>query len=60
MVGIFVHLRRKKLDSLIRETIEGLKKEGVDIDEVFLKLEYLNDVQKRIAAELGNAVFTIN
>lgn len=60
LVGIFVHLRRKKLDSLIRETIEGLKKEGVDIDEVFLKLEYLNDVQKRIAAELGNAVFTIN
>lgn len=59
LVSVFVHLRRKKLDNLIEAKIESLKNPDVDTENTLLYIEFLKSVQKRIAIELGNAVFTI-
>lgn len=59
LISVFVHLRRKKLDNLITNAIESLKQPEIDIDNTLLYIEFLKSVQKRIATELGNAVFSI-
>jgi DNA primase len=57
LVSIFVHLRRKKLDNLIRAAIEKLKDDTENTDEAMMYIEYLSSVKMRIAQELGGAVF---
>jgi DNA primase len=57
LVSIFVHLRRKKLDNMIRQAIDKLKDEAENAEEAMLLIEYLNTVKMRIAQEVGGAVF---
>lgn len=55
LIAIFVHLRRKKLDNLIRVNKEMLQNEGVDIDEQMMKIMYLEEIKTRISGEFGYA-----
>lgn len=59
LIGIFVHLRRKKLDNLAQVFLEQLKNGEGDPEEIILEIEWLNNLRTRIAGEIGNAVFTI-
>ncbi len=55
LMSIFVHLRRKKLDSLIQKKMELLKNSDVDIEEVLLHIVFLESIKTRISSEFGYA-----
>ncbi|MFN5250949.1 MAG: DNA primase [Bacteroidia bacterium] len=59
LIGIFVHLRRKKLDNLAHMCLDKLKNGEGDPEDIIMELEWLNSIRTRIAGEIGNAVFTI-
>lgn len=61
LMSIFLHLRRKSLDALIRwhlEQMENVSDEEVDDHLQYLK--YLNEVKLNIARILGAAVYHVN
>lgn len=59
LLGIIVHLRRKKLDNLLKTEIEKLKTDEENLDDILIKISWLSEVQSRIAQEIGAAVFSI-
>lgn len=59
LVSIIVHLRRKKLDNIIKKTIEKLKDPELNAEDVMLEVKFYSDLQTRIAQEIGSVVFTI-
>ena len=59
LVSIIVHLRQKKLDNYIKLTIEMLKNEAENVDDINMRIMYLQEKQKRIAQEIGSVVLTL-
>ncbi|MBL7812521.1 MAG: DNA primase [Bacteroidetes bacterium] len=59
VISLFLHLRRKKLDMIIRENMEKLKNPEAETVDILEYLEYLSFMRLKIANELGGAVFTM-
>ncbi len=59
LVSVVLHLRRKKLDNLIRNKISELEKSDVDVEYILEHISYLNEAKLRIANELGGTVYQI-
>jgi len=56
-LSVVLHLRRKKLDNIIKSRINELENEGADTETILEHLNYLNDTKLRIANELGGTVY---
>lgn len=59
LTSVFLYLRRKKLDNLIRHQMDLLKNPEGDVSEILEYLNYLNEMKNRIAKEIGGVVFTV-
>jgi len=57
--SVFLYLRRKKLDNLIRAKLELLKNADSDASEIMDELNYYNELKSRIAKDIGGVVFNI-
>lgn len=57
LLSVVLHLRRKKLDNIIKSRINELENEGADTETILEHLNYLNDTKLRIANELGGTVY---
>lgn len=58
VLNMFLHLRRKKIDGLIASGMELLKtmEKIEEMEELMLKIMFLNEQKRQIAVILGNAV----
>ena len=59
LTAVFLYLRKKKLDNLIRHYTLSLKEPDTDVSEVLEMLNYLNELRSRISKDIGGVVFTI-
>jgi DNA primase len=59
VTAVFLYLRKKKLDNLIKHYTLSLQNPDTDVSETLEMLNYLNDLRSRVSKEIGGVVFTI-
>jgi hypothetical protein len=59
LTSVFLYLRKKKLDNLIKHYTESLQEPDADVSEILEMLNYLNDLRSRVAKKIGGVVFNI-
>jgi len=59
VTAVFLYLRKKKLDNLIKHYTLSLQDPATDVSETLEMLNYLNDLRSRVSKEIGGVVFTI-
>lgn len=59
LTSVFLYLRRKKLDNLIRLQMDKLKEPEADVPYLLEYLEFLNGMKNRIAKEIGAVAFSV-
>jgi hypothetical protein len=59
ITAVFLYLRKKKLDNLIRHYTLSLQEPDADVSETLEMLNYLNTLRSRVSKDIGGVVFTI-
>jgi DNA primase len=59
LTAVFLYLRKKKLDNLIKHYTQLLQDPAADVSEILEMLNYLNELRSRVAREIGGVVFSI-
>ena len=59
LTAVFLYLRKKKLDNLIKHYTQSLQEPDADVSEILEMLNYLNDLRARVAKKIGGVVFSI-
>lgn len=59
VVHIFLYMRHKKLDNLIKFETEKLKDANEDAEEILMKIKYFKDLQANIATQLGGISYSV-
>lgn len=57
--SVLLHLRRRKLDSLIQNTMDSLSEPDIDIDDRLEYINFLNSLKLKLAGDIGMAAYRI-
>lgn len=57
--SVLLHLRRRKLDSLIQNTMDSLSEPDVDVDYTLEYINFLNALKLKLAGDIGMAAYRI-
>lgn len=59
VTAVFLYLRKKKLDNLIKHYTQSLQHPETDVSDTLEMLNYLNELRSRVSKDIGGVVFTI-
>ncbi|MBM3398987.1 MAG: DNA primase [Bacteroidetes bacterium] len=59
ITAVFLYLRKKKLDNLIKHYTLLLQDPETDVSDTLEMLNYLNELRSRVSKDIGGVVFTI-